>query len=418
MRYWVQGAEQNTLISDFALHNCSDQAVKSNQIFQDEMSMLRIVLVVLLVIACSADTSGSHRRQRRQYSGNTNVGYSQGRAAPSRSGRLDRQEIKRCVNIHEIANGQVVCAYSGCRLRCSPGYKFIVTETVRSHRVLLDCDHTSGDLFFRDRKWSPDMTVCAPVCDATCENGGTCVAPNKCACAGPYAGPTCSEEPMLGDQPYGGYQLKPVGDNERRIECEPGTRMPDGSTSVTLQYRDNSWFYPDGRMLLGVDQVTCETAPVTAGPEKPYEPTFVTVRSKQPTEPPVEKRPNPLTAPEPHYVPNIPNNVDENPASFIAPSCNPPCQNGGECVFENTCSCPRGYWGPTCSVNSCTYPRFSKDLHASLGGTLKRMKFECHPGHHTRQRKDRVVVLCVGGVWRLTSGRLLVEDDVLCLPDN
>ncbi|XP_018011677.1 neurogenic locus notch homolog protein 1 [Hyalella azteca] len=358
------------------------------------------LLLLLAVATCSASDAGRLRRHRRQYSAHSNVGYNSGRADPFTNARPASQ-FKSCIDIHEIANGQSVCAYSGCRLRCNPGYKFIQTETVQSDRVILDCDHSSGELRFRDRKWTPEMTICSPTCEAACENGGTCVAPNKCACAGIYSGPTCSEEPMLGDQPYGSYQLAPLRDNERRIECEPGTRMPDGSTSVTLQYRDNSWFYPDGRLLLGVDQVTCEKE-----------------RDQQTLPPASNKpgRPHDLTAPSPHFVPRPASGVDT--TNLAVPSCSPPCRNGGECVYVNTCSCPRGYWGPTCEVNSCTYPRFARNLHASLGGTLKRMKFECHPGHRTQQGLDRVMVLCIEGSWRLPSGRLLSESDVLCLPEN
>lgn len=332
-------------------------------------------------------------RPKRQYSGYSDVGYRQGAAlhrGPAKAG-----VIKSCVDIHEIANGQAVCRMSGCRLRCIGGFSFIETKSQRSRTVMLSCDRSTGQLMLRDQIWTPEMTLCAPVCHDTCQNGGTCVAPDKCACTGPYTGDTCTEEPMLGDQPYRGYQPNKLAFNQRRVECEPGTRMPDGSTSVTLNFRDNSWFFPDGRLLLGVDQVTCEKGQVST--ESSY------------TTAPEETKPTKgLPNPEPLRV-----------APTSAPSylCNPSCQNGGQCVYTDTCSCPRGYWGPTCQVNTCTYPRFQNNLNASLGGTLKKMKFECHPGHHTRRGADRVIVLCRNGLWKLPSGRLLVEDDVKCFRD-
>ncbi|CAF3030153.1 unnamed protein product [Rotaria sp. Silwood2] len=33
-------------------------------------------------------------------------------------------------------------------------------------------------------------------------------------------------------------------------------------------------------------------------------------------------------------------------------SCNPECKNGGTCNSDNTCTCPDGYTGPTCAIQS------------------------------------------------------------------
>uniref|UniRef100_A0A2P2HW65 Neurogenic locus notch homolog protein 1-like n=2 Tax=Hirondellea gigas TaxID=1518452 RepID=A0A2P2HW65_9CRUS len=368
---------------------------------------LHQLLVLLVVAVACTQASRSLSRPVRQYSGNSGVGYRSGSAGRLSSGssRSRTSEIKRCIDIHEVANGQTVCGFSGCRMRCLPGYSFIETESERTRTVMLSCDHNTGDMKFRGEIWNPAMTVCSPLCQKTCENGGRCVAPNKCECRGPYTGDTCSEEPMLGDQPYRGYQPNSLFLNQRRVECKPGTRMPDGSTSITLSYRDNSWFFPDGRMMLGVDQVTCRKVSSSVEPNKP------SVQNPSQTNKP---NPEPFVARPTEYVP--PPSVGDNRVSTRAPGyvCSSPCLNGGTCVYTNTCSCPRGYWGPTCSANTCTYPRFQSNINASLGGTLSRMKFECHPGFYTKAGRDRVVVLCSGGTWRLPNGRLLAEDDVKC----
>ncbi|CAF4494567.1 unnamed protein product, partial [Rotaria sp. Silwood2] len=36
----------------------------------------------------------------------------------------------------------------------------------------------------------------------------------------------------------------------------------------------------------------------------------------------------------------------------ISVSCVPECKNNGTCISQNTCSCPSGYTGPTCEVQS------------------------------------------------------------------
>lgn len=36
-----------------------------------------------------------------------------------------------------------------------------------------------------------------------------------------------------------------------------------------------------------------------------------------------------------------------------APSCDPPCRNGGVCTSTGTCSCAEGCQGPTCEVPAC-----------------------------------------------------------------
>lgn len=38
------------------------------------------------------------------------------------------------------------------------------------------------------------------------------------------------------------------------------------------------------------------------------------------------------------------------------PTCNQPCQNGGSCIFQNLCQCPKTFRGPQCqySVDRCS----------------------------------------------------------------
>jgi formylglycine-generating enzyme required for sulfatase activity/Ca2+-binding RTX toxin-like protein len=96
-----------------------------------------------------------------------------------------------------------------------------------------------------------------PTCAAACENGGTCAAPDTCACAAGWAGPTC-------DAPV----------------CTLGCG--------------------NGGTCIGPDTCTC--------PE------------------------------------------GWQGATCTTPVCSPACQNGGTCTSPNACTCPTGFSGALCEV--------------------------------------------------------------------
>ena len=38
---------------------------------------------------------------------------------------------------------------------------------------------------------------------------------------------------------------------------------------------------------------------------------------------------------------------------YFLDQCNPPCQNGGQCIGPGQCQCPTGYVGPQCQEGVC-----------------------------------------------------------------
>ena len=51
--------------------------------------------------------------------------------------------------------------------------------------------------------------------------------------------------------------LSPSDGNLHKVECRKGEFMPDGSTSVVLDYYGGHYYFPDGSIMIGVHQVLC-----------------------------------------------------------------------------------------------------------------------------------------------------------------
>jgi len=376
---------------------------------------------------------------------------------------------KPCIDIHELRHGQAVCDASGCRLRCRPGYLLLASELLSE--AYLSCDASRGELLFRGVAWRPEMTLCAPHCPGGCHNGGECAAPGQCRCRGPWGGPTCGEERPQGDDPGAGGQLAA---NQRRVDCEEGTQMPDGATSALLEYRDGHWYYSDGRVLLGVDQVTCHKVAPSKPDNRPKptarpEPTSPSLSNKPRSQSPDRVRHTPTHRPDPFKLTSNSRSFEEedphkvfprtadhpsesrrshriseiltnpsHPSSFEVkrnrkrsqdssrssavqrlpqPSLGRPSRQQSRLMpsrrpQEETVGWTE--WQRFNADHDCDFPTFTSELRATAVPSGRGLRFECAPGRRTLDNRDWVTVTCHDGVWYRTTGLPLQEHHVRC----
>jgi len=283
---------------------------------------------------------------------------------------------KGCIDIFKLQDGQVVCGDSGCRMRCMTGYRFIGAE--ESDVIDLPCDHATNQLMFRGHPWRPELTLCAPQCQDGCHNGGSCVSPGKCECPAQFSGPSCKSSRLQADQPAPA-RIRELAHNERRVHCDEGQQMPDGATDVILVYEKGHWWYEDGRLLRGVDQVTC--SPVAPGGVAPKNAPPHLANKPPPTGPATTPRApvEPTTSPTARPLPG------DGPEKAVLP------------------------------LRTCKYPQFRGDLQATVAGNLSHLKFTCRDGLATRDGRTWVTVTCRDGVWWRIEGQPLREDHVQCL---
>ncbi|XP_019623669.1 PREDICTED: hedgehog-interacting protein-like [Branchiostoma belcheri] len=94
----------------------------------------------------------------------------------------------KCKNPAVPKNGRVQCHLTEdtitCVANCKDGYQF--ESNLES--VQYSCVNDVG-------VWSPadEFPNCVPTCYSGCANGGTCVAPNVCACPPEFTGAQCEQ---------------------------------------------------------------------------------------------------------------------------------------------------------------------------------------------------------------------------------
>lgn len=95
--------------------------------------------------------------------------------------------------------------------------------------------------------------------------------------------------------------------------------------------------------------------------------------------------------------------------------CDPPCQNGGRCIFVDVCDCPTGYWGLLCEKHRCAVPA-RIPAHASYGSDpdLTALKVECDVGYEMKNRYYSESFICNHGQWILPDKRTIDDVDVAC----
>uniref|UniRef100_A0A146LP18 Protein kinase C-binding protein NELL2 n=2 Tax=Lygus hesperus TaxID=30085 RepID=A0A146LP18_LYGHE len=106
---------------------------------------------------------------------------------------------------HCHSNSRCVNTRGGYECECLPGHRrvdrFNCAEVDECMGGLHECDkhakcvNTQGSYHcVCSDGYTGDGYNCAPVCEAPCENGGTCIDSGVCSCRPGYQGPSCSED--------------------------------------------------------------------------------------------------------------------------------------------------------------------------------------------------------------------------------
>ncbi|XP_043259225.1 hemocytin isoform X1 [Colletes gigas] len=144
-----------------------------------------------------------------------------------------------------------------------------------------------------DTEWN-SVPHCEPICMPECLNSGVCIAPHQCNCPEDYIGPQCQFEnkPCMEYPPPVFNSYKLCNSKSCTINCMKNFTFPDGTSITNLICKNGNW---------------------------------------------------------------IPTRQDWVSVPNCEPVCNPPCQNGGNCLPSNLCQCPQAYRGPQCqySADAC-----------------------------------------------------------------
>ncbi|XP_026826604.1 hemocytin isoform X2 [Ooceraea biroi] len=179
-----------------------------------------------------------------------------------------------------------------------------------------------------DKQWHIEGTEwssiprCEPICIPECQNNGICIEPHRCDCPEPFSGPQCQfERPCLNHPPPVLNSYQKCNSKRCIITCFKHFAFPDGSTITNVVCKNGNW---------------------------------------QPTRS------------EWVAVPNC------------EPVCDPPCQNGGNCLPMNLCQCPQDYRGPQCQylANACDAEklRFNGGYHCTSVGDTYSCTLKCPVG--------------------------------------
>ncbi|KAK4296365.1 hypothetical protein Pmani_031130 [Petrolisthes manimaculis] len=329
-------------------------------------SSLSPSLLLLLLLFTLHPAWSTKERPVRQFNAGNDAAYSSSSSySQGGSNFVPSINVKECPKDQHVDNARVRCSYTGCRVRCDRGYKL---SNGRSSAVVR-CDHHTGQLTLGGHPWSPVFTPCLPQCGSTgCLNGGECESPGTCRCAAGFTGDHCQNGRMQADQPS--QQLSNAacpaprfpmvhadvewseGDQQALVRCHPGYSFTIGGTTATISCRAGTWDLPPSPFQLG-GPLACHS------------------------------------------------------------ECEPPCENGGSCLAGGVCDCATNFWGPQCQLERCDFPRTRLE-HSSLGGTLFRLKVECHPGYKMRNGRVWQTMVCKNGEWTLPNLGPMKDNDLNC----
>ncbi|KOX75564.1 Hemocytin [Melipona quadrifasciata] len=155
-------------------------------------------------------------------------------------------------------------------------------------KLAVTCTNKEWHIYGTD--WN-SVPHCEPICMPECLNNGICVAPHQCDCPGDFTGPQCQFEkkPCLNFPAPVLNAHKKCNSQSCTISCIKNFTFPDGTSVTNLICKNGNW-----------------------------EPT------------------------RKDWV-SIPN---------CEPVCDPPCQNGGNCLPSNLCQCPQAYKGSQCQYSA------------------------------------------------------------------
>ncbi|CRK93441.1 CLUMA_CG006977, isoform A [Clunio marinus] len=249
-----------------------------------------------------------------------------------------QHETENCSPKKSNFNGSFNCSGSetvmSCSLSCPEGvdfdfppssvYKCKFAEGNFTPSPLPKCMYGEG-VEVVETRISPEVTKpeklthiqpssSSSLCSEQCQNGGTCIHRNLCQCTQEFAGPQC-QYPVSRCAPTnigfnGAYRCAGTSDDMTcTLSCPEGIQFESPPAAA---YK-------------------CEFATGVFTPSK---------------------------APKCVYGEGVQviqrSNFHDDNVEEVA--CNPPCENGGSCVFHNMCQCPKNFRGPHCqySVDRCS----------------------------------------------------------------
>ncbi|KZC09215.1 Hemocytin [Dufourea novaeangliae] len=158
-------------------------------------------------------------------------------------------------------------------------------------QLAITCSYKGWHIFGTD--WN-SVPHCEPICMPKCLNNGMCIAPHQCNCPADFTGPQCQFEnkPCMEYPPPVLNSHKLCNSKSCTISCLKNFTFPDGTSITNLICNNGDW------------------------------------------------------VPTRHDWVSVPD---------CEPVCDPPCQNGGNCLPSNLCQCPQAYRGPQCqySADAC-----------------------------------------------------------------
>ncbi|XP_043601962.1 hemocytin isoform X2 [Bombus pyrosoma] len=155
-------------------------------------------------------------------------------------------------------------------------------------RLAITCMNEEWHIYGTD--WD-SIPHCEPICIPECLNNGICVAPHQCNCPEDFTGPQCQFEnkPCLNFPAPILNAHKKCNSQSCTISCMKNFTFPDGTSVTNLMCKNGNW--------------------------KPTREDWVSIPDCEPV-------------------------------------CDPPCQNGGNCLPSNFCQCPQAFKGPQCQYSS------------------------------------------------------------------
>ncbi|XP_042885636.1 uncharacterized protein LOC122261885 [Penaeus japonicus] len=167
--------------------------------------------------------------------GGTCIAPSQCQCSPGFKG--ETCEVKECPEpSFPDAQASIVRTDDELRVECHEGY------------VLPPGTAPGGVAVCRDGAWDlPDDFRCQPSCGRLgCQNGGRCVAPNKCQCEDQFTGEHCQVRRCKEPQVRTVNISLTINETHLTAECEPGHVFPDGDAVVTMPCQNGEWHSEEG----------------------------------------------------------------------------------------------------------------------------------------------------------------------------
>ncbi|XP_076276507.1 hemolectin isoform X2 [Lasioglossum baleicum] len=187
-------------------------------------------------------------------------------------------------------------------------------------QLAVTCSEEQWHIF--GTEWT-SIPHCEPICMPECLNNGVCVAPHQCDCPEDFTGPQCQFEnkPCMEYPPTVLNSYKHCNSKTCTISCLKNFTFPDGTSITNLICKNGNW---------------------------------------------LSSRQDWVSVPD------------------CEPVCNPPCQNGGNCLPSNVCQCPQAYRGLQCqySADACNGEKigFNGGFYCTSDGNSYSCALNCPDG--------------------------------------